>query len=385
MSRRDSVPSRVDRGAASWRWMRPSLLSLFAGIAVAFEWRIWDRGEATWAEIILFVVGLIAILGVAWTRWRTAATVLVVVAFVGSVALPGEFNSALWFIVLPSLVDSNLRRPTWLGLGVAISVSLASAVDWRETPSTVVSLLVWIWFLSMVGMVLRSGREKNVQLREVHVLQTAQLRADAAAQRRQVGSDMHDYVAASVTRATAITRQVIGRGGLQTADREALETVESELVAAIDQVREIVLLLESDETGSPAVASQTAQQLKTAERVLREAGFSASTHVSGDWAELEMDSAAAHAILQEGVANAIQHGRSGGIVQILVDAELPWLQLTVVNQLEDTSQPVAPSRGGNGIRNLRHRVEEARGELEVAREEGTWILRAQLPVAKKSE
>lgn len=218
-----------------------------------------------------------------------------------------------------------------------------------------------------------------MQLRRLHELETAQLRAEAAAQRRRLGADMHDYVASSVTRATAITRRVLGRGSLQAADREAMQVVESELVAAINQVRQIVRLLEDDKPDAQTSAARLAEQLTAAEGVLREAGFATSVHATGDWARLAVDSLAAYAVLHEGVANVIQHGRPRGIVQILVDAEPEWLQIAMVNQLGDSGVVAGAELRGKGLHNLGQRVIQAGGELEVASEEGTWILRVQLP------
>ncbi|HMR48498.1 MAG TPA: hypothetical protein PKE40_03810 [Arachnia sp.] len=356
--------------------MRGTLLSVVVAVAIVVEWLVWVRGEATWPDVVLFVIGAVGTLAAAWTRWRVPATVVVVAAFVGAVALPEAFNVVRWFVLLPLLVDANLRRPTWLGLGMAVSMSLGLVMDWWSRPGIVAIFLAVTWFLSLVGMVLRSS---NAQVRRLHELETAQLQAEAAAHRRRLSADMHDYVASSVTRATAITCQVLGRDGLQAPDREALRVVEAELVAAIDQVRQIARLLEEDRTAPPASADRLAEQLAAAERALREAGFAASVHATGEWVHLAVDSLAAQAVLHEGVANAIQHGRPGGVVQILVNAEPGRLQLAMVNQLGDSSLAADAPLRGNGLKNLGQRVIQAGGELEVACEEGTWILRIQLP------
>jgi len=81
-------------------------------------------------------------------------------------------------------------------------------------------------------------------------------------------------------------------------------------------------------------------------------------------------------VAQEGLTNAIRHGRAGHIV-LRVEGSATGLLLAV----EDDGAGILPLSEGNGLRGMRERPAELGGELRLdARPPRGLALRARLPV-----
>jgi signal transduction histidine kinase len=226
-----------------WNWVSRIGLSIFGMFAVMAQFRMWGRGEAATAEWLPLTVALVGYAMLIWTTRSRAATLVMLGGYVGLVALPGTFNSGLWFALLPFFILVNTRRPAWLGLVSSVIVTLGSLVDWAESPSSSVFLGIYAWSFTFLGMFIRSQAEAKRWQQEAHELQRI-------TERQALAARMHDSLAATLTQATALTRAVLIRGHVLGEDRQSLRVVDEDLSRGLDELRSIVRYLESGEPSS---------------------------------------------------------------------------------------------------------------------------------------
>ena len=84
----------------------------------------------------------------------------------------------------------------------------------------------------------------------------------------------------------------------------------------------------------------------------------------------------AYRIVQEALTNAVRHG--GGRAEVAVRAGADAVEVEVRNPLSGAR---ARPGGGRGVAGMRERVAVLGGELRAGAEDGTWLVRARIPVA----
>ncbi|HMR50450.1 MAG TPA: hypothetical protein PKE40_14695 [Arachnia sp.] len=145
---------------SGWWLASRVMLSGFAVVATAAQYRLWNVGEVSALEWMPFFIAILGFVVLVWTRWRAVATAVVLLGYIGLVVLPGNFNSGLWFVALPFCVEVNTRRPAWLGLSAAVVLTVGSVVDWGEGLASSLVLVIYIWSLSLLGMFIRVQRRE---------------------------------------------------------------------------------------------------------------------------------------------------------------------------------------------------------------------------------
>ncbi|HMR50449.1 MAG TPA: histidine kinase [Arachnia sp.] len=362
------------RPGFGWWLASRVLLSGFAVVAVASQRRLWGLGEVSRLEWMPFSVAVVGFIFLVWTRWRTAGAAVVILGYAGVAMLPGAFNSGLWFVIFPFLVETNARKPLWLGLSVSAVLTVGSVVDWGEGVGVSLMLVIYIWSLSLLGMFIRAQRENQLQLRELNELQRK-------AERQALGADMHDGVVAALTQATLLARATLLRRVSGEEDRETLMLIETNLSSALEELRSIVRVLGDGGAKSPADAGPLGQSLAEAKETLEKAGFAATLTTTGSWLSADQVDEIARLVLREAVANAMRHGAPGGVVVIAADKSDGLLTLAVTNQLPADGDRRASGGGlGLGLHSLAGRVERAGGSFETYADDGAWVLRAELPM-----
>jgi signal transduction histidine kinase len=84
----------------------------------------------------------------------------------------------------------------------------------------------------------------------------------------------------------------------------------------------------------------------------------------------------AYRIVQEALTNAVRHG--GGRAEVAVRAGADAVEVEVRNPLSGARPRPG---GGRGVAGMRERVAVLGGELRAGAEDGTWLVRARIPVA----
>src|SRR5262249_16936007 len=85
---------------------------------------------------------------------------------------------------------------------------------------------------------------------------------------------------------------------------------------------------------------------------------------------------AAYRIMQEALTNAVRHGR--GRVDVGITYQGCAIELVVENPFDDEGRG-APASRGHGLVGMRERAALLGGVVEIARTDGTFRLRAELP------
>jgi signal transduction histidine kinase len=357
-----------------WSWVSRIGLSAFGVLALVTQFRMWEHGEAVTSEWGPFLVAVVGYAMLVWTRWPMPATLLVIGGYLGLMALPGTFNSGLWFALLPFFILVNTRRPAWLGLVSSVIVTLGSLVDWAESPSSSVFLGIYAWSFTFLGMFIRSQAEAKRWQQEAHELQRIR-------ERQALAARMHDSLAATLTQATALTRAVLIRGHVLGEDRQSLRVVDEDLSRGLDELRSIVRYLESGEPSSGQATEPLALLLARSQEALSEAGFLVSISTSGDWTNAVDVGPVAGFVLAEATANVMKHAAPGGFVHVSAEVSDGSVFLALMNQLAPGGGEDARGEG-LGLRSLAKRVAGVGGWFSAGPEDGAWALRATLPAQR---
>ena len=261
-----------------------------------------------------------------------------------------------------------------------LAIGLANdRVPWAET---VFAVTVWggAWF---------AGDRTRLRRERVEALQERALRAehDAARERRlaaseermRIARDLHDSAghAINVILVHAGAARLNARRDLDAA-LAAIATIEEvarETVTEIDRI--VGALREGDELDLP-VGLDALDALVERHRA---AGLDVSLERRGDVASLPRAvDRTAFRIVQEALTNAARHGDGRA------DAELARgdgrLEITVRNGLRSPVPPVQADH--HGIVGMRERAGLLGGTLEAGADDGTYVLRARLPLERRS-
>lgn len=209
--------------------------------------------------------------------------------------------------------------------------------------------------------------------------QEARRRATAE-ERLQLARDLHDAVASQVSLIgiqAAAGRRVVGDQPERAA--EALEAIEVAARTANLDLRQMLGALRAD--AGPTGAVPGLDRLPALVMELRRAGLTVEVvGLDGVQRLPPAQDAAAYRIIQEALANALEHAGRVRATVALVQIE-GMLRIIVENE---PGKPTGTHSGtGLGVPGMRERAEELGGRLETARQpDGTFVVQATLPVSR---
>jgi signal transduction histidine kinase len=242
-------------------------------------------------------------------------------------------------------------------------------------------ILVWLVALSFAAFATLGIRAGAVAIaRAQHALATQA----AADDRRRIARDVHDVVAhtlaVSMLHVTA-ARMAVLRSSPDEAV-EALEEAERSGRASLADVRRIVRLLRSDSDGDGAVdaAQPNLSDIPVLVEGYRSAGFEVGMTVAGSTERVSAGvGLAIYRVAQEALANAARHGDGAAAVDLRVDDG--EVRLSVHNA---ASAAKVNARGG-GLVGMEERVSAVGGDIDIEKSNGTWVVRARIPLAAELE
>lgn len=295
---------------------------------------------------------------------------------------------------------------TAVNAGVLAITGAIVAQRWSKggDPSVIISTVVFVLIGCVaLGLVLRailnSRTERRLQEKRIVAIQK-QAEEAAEKERQRLAHDMHDYVAHELTVIVAALAAARARRGAfqQSAAQDAalLDTVEQTSRKALDELRRVLRLLDSEEIAEPVVGSplpisgsHRAIPLETmltdAAQDLQVIGDKVTISVTPE-AAAQDPSAEQRALLQrflsEAVTNAVKHGGMGSRVTIQASAIPGGLRVSLANTIEKGTAGPDESTG-LGIKGLRERAEELHCTLsaEPAPDQGGWIMALDIPEA----
>lgn len=353
----------------------------------------------------------------------------------GAVCLAADlsfgFNIGLVICLTDLIYNHGIRAPaarvrvanallTVLALGLTIVTAVVGTGEMAITMlllSTAV-LLVPCWWAAEVrrgypAFVEDQIRQRLDQERHAELL-AEQARRRAAAveeERRRMARELHDVVSAQVS-AVAITSGAVLNSEPDTArDRQALQTIRATSLTALEELRQMVLMLRSPSAENDDDAATELLTETTWNTVLEQAQRH-GLGVTVEGAPPEDVSAAVRTvllrILQEALSNAHRHG--SGQARVQVRNARDQLQLTVLSPLKEASatdlvtdpeseretagQSDLGLGSGSGLAIMQERANSIGGRVSAGEDSagqsrgqriGQWAVRAELPLRRTAD
>ncbi|MGP3979414.1 sensor histidine kinase [Streptomyces sp. 8N114] len=314
-------------------------------------------------------------------RFRTAGCLAVHMALGGAVV---SVTGLVVFMAVAFLA-------VWLGGGGSLAV-FGAAVQVEPglrglwAPVAFAGCLALAGYIAAGGtVVLRLLAPVFLGLRPAERLAAAERQMHALAQRNRLAQELHDSIGHTLT---ASTIQAAVAGELMDSDpeaaRRALNSIEETSRAAMDDLDQVLgALREHRPTTAP---QRTLADLGPLTERVRQAGAGLSVETHGDLTQVPATvSREAYRLVQEGLTNALRHGRKTGI-GLRVAALDGRLEVEVTNPVDDTVRfrPHRQQRHGHGLTGIAERVRLLGGEVSAGRMDGEghphWRLAARIPL-----
>ncbi|MEU9824203.1 sensor histidine kinase [Micromonospora chersina] len=218
---------------------------------------------------------------------------------------------------------------------------------------------------------------------QVERIAALEARSARLAERNRLARELHDSVGHALTVATlqaGAARELLDTDPEFT--RRALRAIEETSRRAMDDLDHVLGLLRETEDGrapAPTAPQATLDGLDRLVADTRAAGLVLESRVSGALGGLPaVVSREGYRIVQEGLTNAVRHGR--GPVHLRVAVPDGFLEIELVNGLRGAT---GPGGGGRGLDGMRERVLLLGGQLTAGPEGDRWRVRATLPAPRE--
>lgn len=281
------------------------------------------------------------------------------------VRLDPPFTSALRSIA----ASSESRTEVAQRFGAVLLVALAGL------------LLPWL-----AGLVTRARNAARASSRARLIAERDAAQADRAVaveqERLRIAREMHDIVGHSL--AVVIAQADGARYALRTspdAAEDALSTIASTSRRALGDVRAMLAALRHEDAVAP---SHDASDLARLIVDMRDIGLQVRLRQEGDLSALPTSTQlAVYRIVQEGLTNAMKHGRPSAPVELLIDALHDPIRLDIVNDL--ALETISAPGTGHGLIGMRERVSISGGQLTARREGARFRVSVTMPHAPQPD
>jgi signal transduction histidine kinase len=366
--------------------------ALVAGVLTALaQAEVWLGGASAGQRPETAAAAAVMTVALAARRTHPLPTLLVVMAAVVALAFGAGIPNAVFLLpvgllAIYSVAAHQEADRAVVGLGLALAAVGATAArtdDANVTDLTAPAILFTaIWG---VGRALRSRRthSRELEKRTVRLEREQAMREAAAAaeERTRIARELHDIVA---HRVSAIVIQA--ESGLVTADepegsRESLTAIRDSGRHALIELRRLLgLLRDGDEDAgmAPQPGLGAVDELVSGTRA---AGLPLEVHVDGAVDDLPASvDVAAYRLVQEALTNALRH--AGTDTSLTVRRERERVTVEVTNALGSETRGEASAGAGHGLAGMRERVRIFGGEFEAGAADGSFVVRASLPIAE---
>lgn len=370
------------------------------------SWSVPEWAEGRWWHALPLLVGCLALL--AKRRRPVAVTALVVPLLAVDVYLGGSIG--MYVVLVDALYCLVLHtRKEWVRpaiIAIAIPIALAPVVTFVITGDSRATAFMLLQFFALLGTPVWWGLSVRQQAELAHLARaraedldrlSALHRAQAVREERnRMAQDLHDALSSNLSTIaihsgaalSPATARSPGAAGERPGLEESLVEVRAASVRALEDLREMILLLQTDQDQISPAAHLA--DLATLVDSARSTGL--RVKVDGDPGELpplpSVVDHAAYRIVQESLANAAKHAPGSDVV-VTVHAAGPALRLAVRSAPAEAStvDPGRPAQeifgSGMGLRTMRDRATTLGGTFEAGwREDGgrRWVVTAELPL-----
>ncbi|KPI07397.1 integral membrane sensor signal transduction histidine kinase [Actinobacteria bacterium OV450] len=301
-------------------------------------------------------------------RWRTllwleTRLVIALVAMPATVWLP---------VMTVELIATALGHP----INADPMVPLVPP-RWVAALLAPVPLVLLIVIVVLLGELVTAAARRLLGPSATERLTALEARTEQLLERTRIARELHDSIGHALTVAVVQAGAARAAGNPEFTDR-ALSAIEETGRAALEDLERVLVVLRE----SPQAVSQR-PTLTEADRLLdsaRASGSEVDAQLTGPLDQLPGPvTREGYRILQEALTNVLRH--CGPVpVRVRVEMAVGRLDMEVTNPLPEG--PTVMSGSGSGLRGMRERAALLGGEAETGPYEGSWRVRARLPLER---
>ncbi|MFB6806701.1 sensor histidine kinase [Streptomyces sp. NPDC056387] len=301
-------------------------------------------------------------------RWRTllwleTRLVIALVAMLATVWLP---------VMTFELIATAFGHP----INVDPMVPLVPP-RWIAALLAPVPLVLLIVIVVLLGELVTAAARRLLGPSAAERLTALEARTEQLLERTRIARELHDSIGHALTVAVVQAGAARAAGNPEFTDR-ALSAIEETGRAALEDLERVLVVLRE----SPQAVSQR-PTLTEADRLLdsaRASGSEVDAQLTGPLDQLPGPvTREGYRILQEALTNVLRH--CGPVpVRVRVEMAVGRLDMEVTNPLPEG--PTVMSGSGSGLRGMRERAALLGGEAETGPYEGSWRVRARLPLER---
>lgn len=309
-----------------------------------------------------------------WPRVGGAALGAVLLVFV---LVPAPWATLGEYAAMIPVLGSGIRGHKRLRLILtAVYFPLVAGITWLDAPRPASALLGWVFWIVAFTVMWAIGSSVAHAL---EIQKQARL-ADLMRQRQDVARELHDTVAASLTKLAMVAERAQLRGSASPAD---LELMADSAAASVQELRWIVnLLREPADLEHLSLIRETSlsSAIAEAETQLVRHGYRSNVNVRGEFGKLgELTTAGLSAVVVEATNNIIKHGDPSKPAFILVDISDRSAELVFINDARP-EQSSTTTIDAYGLKGIRERVSSLGGTVSAGQQQGRWIARIEAPL-----
>jgi signal transduction histidine kinase len=278
---------------------------------------------------------------------------------------------------------------TAVSAGVAVASQLP---DWRNGLLVFLQIgtlpLIPVWWASNVRQHRDIADAERVRAEQLVQIAELDRRAAVAGERARMARDLHDVIAGQLSAIAIQSEALLSSGaarGVPENVRTVLESVRENSVSSLAEMRTMIGLLRSEDTGEDLDPHTAPARLAELDRLLdsaRAGGLEVEAKVVPGTPLATAVDLAAYRIIQEALTNALKHA-PGSSVSVDVGRSGDTLVVSVLNSLPNVTAHTSDG-SGLGLLHLRERAQAVGGTLTAGKLNGRWQVRAELPVEGRS-
>ncbi|MGW0390059.1 sensor histidine kinase [Streptomyces sp. NPDC003042] len=362
---------------ALWMFIMPTSPWVPLLIVIPFGFVPWVRlAEGLQAQFLLTPQdrgaedsGITAAASQRWSdRWRTLLWLEIRLVVAG-----GAMFATVWLPVMSvELIATALGHPLTADPALPFSPS-----RWVAALLAPVPLVVLLVVVVLLGELITAMARQLLGPSAAERLTALEARTEQLLERTRIARELHDSIGHALTVAVVQAGAARAAGDPAFTDR-ALNAIEETGRAALEDLERVLLVLR--ESAQPPSQRPT---LVEADRLLesaRASGAAVDAQLTGPLEKLPGPvTREGYRILQEALTNVLRH--CGPVpVRVRIEMAVGRLDLEVTNPMPE--QPTLMTGTGSGLRGMRERAALLGGEAETGPYEGSWRVRARLPLER---
>ncbi|MFD9333908.1 sensor histidine kinase [Streptomyces sp. NPDC060028] len=301
-------------------------------------------------------------------RWRTILWLEIRMA----VALIAMFPTVWLPVMTVELIQAAL------GYSPASDALLPFAPPrWAAVLLAPVPLILLMLCVVLLGEMITAVARKLLGPSAAERLTALEARTEQLLERTRIARELHDSIGHALTVAVVQAGAARAAGDPEFTDR-ALEAIEETGRAALEDLERVLLVLrESGQSPSQRPTLAEADRLLNSARA---SGSAVDVQLTGPLEKLPGPvTQEGYRILQEALTNVLRH--CGPVpVRVRIGVAADRLDLEVTNPLPQ--RPTLMAGSGSGLRGMRERAALLGGQAETGPYEGSWRVRARLPLER---